>query len=217
MPKCCAPVGDGARRVTTEAAFMKAVLRDAIVLAGVILLAPLWLAPWLERHLSRGDGWFAGFSELVSLVPGKPGVFVRRAFYRMTLDSCATDCHVGFGTTFAHPRVNIGKRVYIGNRCTVGLADIGDDATVGSNVEILSGRRQHHFDDEQTPIQRQGGEFRRVQLGRDCWVGNSAVVMADVGAGAVVGAAAVVVRPVPANAVVVGNPAAVKRFRGAAA
>jgi virginiamycin A acetyltransferase len=183
------------------------------VYAGVVLLAPLWLPAVVERRLRLGEEWFLFGAQLLSLFPGKPGVFVRRSFYRMTLDACATDCHIGFGTTLSHPQVTIGPGVMIGHRCTIGQAVICRDATIGSNVDILSGRHQHHFGDAGRPIQDQGGRFTQVRVGANCWVGNSAVVMADLGDRCVIGAGSVVVKPVPAGAVAVGNPAVVKRIR----
>ncbi len=194
---------------------LRPLLRDALVYAGVVLLVPLWLPAWVERRCRLGEGVFTGCSELLSLVPGKPGVFLRRSFYRMTLDRCATDCHIGFGTTISHPDAEIHAGVMVGSRCTVGKAVLERDATVGSNVDILSGRHQHHFDALDVPIQDQGGRFRRVRIGRNTWVGNSAVVMADVGADCVIGAGSVVVRPIPPRSVAAGNPAVVKRTRAA--
>jgi acetyltransferase-like isoleucine patch superfamily enzyme len=102
-----------------------------------------------------------------------------------------------------------------GNRCTVGMAVLEPDATVGSNVDILSGRHQHGTGRLDVPIQRQAGRFRRVTIGRNAWVGNSAVVMADVGPHCVVGAGSVVARPLPERAVAAGNPAVVKYTREA--
>jgi acetyltransferase-like isoleucine patch superfamily enzyme len=203
--------------LATEARWQsRASLRDLFVLVAVVLTAPLWLAARAQRRLGGGDSVFAGCSEALSLVPGRVGVFLRRGFYRLTLDACATDCHLGFGTTLAHPQVRIGRGVYIGNRCTLGQVDIGDDATIGSNVDILSGRHQHHFDQLGQPIQDQGGVFTQVRIGRNCWIGNSAVIMADAGADSVIGAGSVVVRPIPAGVVAVGNPAVVKKRRAAA-
>jgi virginiamycin A acetyltransferase len=190
-------------------------LRDALVYAGVVALAPLWLPAWVEKRFRLGEGVFTACSELLSLVPGKPGIFLRRSFYRMTLDRCATDCHIGFGTTLAHADSEIHAGVMIGNRCTVGTAVFERNATVGSNVDILSGRHQHHFDRYDVPIQDQGGKYRRVTIGRNTWVGNSTVVMADVGEHCVIGAGAVVVKPIPPRSVAVGNPAVVKRTRAA--
>jgi acetyltransferase-like isoleucine patch superfamily enzyme len=195
---------------------MKSLVRNLLVAVGAVLTAPLWLPALLERRLGR-DGWFAGCSELLSLVPGLPGIYLRRSFYALTLDRCATDVHIGFGTTLAHPQVSIGRGVYVGNRGTLGMCTLEDGATLGSNVDLLSGRRQHGIAEVGTSVQLQPGRLTPVRVGPAAWVGNSSVVMADVGAGAVVGAGSVVVHPAPDGAVVVGNPAAVRRVRGAVA
>lgn len=194
---------------------LRSVIRDALVYAGVVLLAPLWLPARVERRARRGDGWFAGCAELLSLVPGKLGIFARRSFYRMTLDYCATDVSVGFGSLLAHPDAELHFGVYIGLRCTVGKAILERDVTIGSNVDILSGRRQHAFDRLGEPIQNQGGRLERIRVGRNSWVGNSAVVLADIGADCVIGAGSVVVKPIPARSVAVGNPAGVIKARAA--
>jgi len=47
----------------------------------------------------------------------------------------------------------------------------------------------------------------RTSIGPDCWIGDGAIVMADLGESVTVGAGSVVTRPVPAGSVVVGNPA----------
>lgn len=193
----------------------RATARDALVWLGAALLTPMWLPARLERRRGRRDGWFAGCAELVSLVPGKPGIYLRRSFYRMTLAACATDCHVGFGTTFAHSDAEIHAGVYIGNRCTIGSAIIEADATIGSNVDVLSGRRQHGTASITRPIQQQPGRYERIRIGRNSWIGNSSVVMADVGKHCVVGAGAVVVKPIATGTVAVGNPATAIRSRAA--
>jgi acetyltransferase-like isoleucine patch superfamily enzyme len=193
---------------------LRPTIRNALVFAGAILLAPLWLPALVERRYGA-DGWFAGCAELVSLVPGKPGIFVRRSFYRMTLDGCATDVHVGFGSLFSHPEVEIQRGVYVGKRCTIGKVVLETDATIGSNVDILSGRHQHNFDVRETPIQSQGGRFTQIRVGRNSWIGNSAVVMADIGPDCVIGAGSVVVKPVPSRSVAAGNPSTVIKTRAA--
>jgi acetyltransferase-like isoleucine patch superfamily enzyme len=194
---------------------VKAVARDTLVYAGAVLLAPLWLPALVERLLRLGDGWFAGCAELLSLAPGKPGIFLRRSFYRMTLDRCATDVHIGFGSLLTHPEAEIQCGVYVGPRCTIGKVAVEEHATIGGNVDILSGRRQHRFDRTDRPIQEQGGRFTRIGIGRNSWIGNSAVVMADVGANCVIGAGSVVVKPIPPASLAVGNPSTVIRSRAA--
>jgi virginiamycin A acetyltransferase len=165
----------------------------------------------LEAALVDEERVFLSFGELLSLVPGTVGVYLRQAYYRMTLTHCAGDCHIGFGTVFSHRAIWIGEGVYIGNRCTVGMARIERDVTIGSNVDILSGRHQHFVVSDSVPIQQQGGQFEPVWLGSNSWVGNSAVVMADVASNSVVGAGSVVVHSVPAGSMVAGNPAVVKK------
>jgi virginiamycin A acetyltransferase len=192
---------------------MKAFVRAVIVTFSAMLTLPCWLLARCQQRLTGGEGIFSACSELLSLVPGLPGVYLRRGFYRMMLETCASDCHIGFGTTFAHPQACLGRGVYVGNRCTLGAVTLGDHATIGSNVDILSGRRQHAFTRLDAPIQEQGGAFERVHIGRNCWIGNSAVVMADVGDDCVIGAGSVVVKAIAPRSVAVGNPASVKRSR----
>jgi len=188
-------------------------VRDLLVGVAVLLTAPLWGLARLQGRLTGGEGVFATCSELLSLIPGKAGIFLRRGFYRMSLEACASDCHIGFGTILAHPQVRIARGVYIGPRCTLGQVHIAADVTIGSNVDILSGRHQHHFDSPDVPVQHQGGRFEPVRLGRNAWIGNSTVIMADIGATCVIGAGSVVVKPIPAGSVAAGNPAIVKKRR----
>lgn len=192
-------------------AFRHQLRRPANTIA-LVLTSPLWLVVRVSRP-HRHEQWFLSCAQLLSLVPGLVGVFLRRAFYRMTLERCAVNAHIEFGTWFAHREASIGDGVYIGGRCTLGMVEIGDHTLIGSNVDILSGGRQHAFDDSGRPVSAQGGSFRRVSIGRDCWLGNSTVVLADVGEHCVVGAGSVVVKSVPAWSIVVGNPARVIRER----
>src|SRR5258708_3775627 len=116
----------------------KTVWRGWLVGLSVILTAPLWILARLEKQC-KAETLFATGSELLSLVPGPFGLFLRRGYYRMTLESFSDDCGVGFGTLFAHRQVRVGIGVYIGTRCSIGMATIEEHATIGSNVDILSG------------------------------------------------------------------------------
>jgi virginiamycin A acetyltransferase len=169
------------------------------------------LLPW------RRDGWFQACSQLVSLCPGFPGDYLRRAFYRLTLAGAAPDCSIQFGTIFATPEVLVGRGVYIGANCNIAHCRIGDDTLIGSNVMILSGSRQHHYDRLDIPIRHQGGSHRTLTIGRDVWIGNGAIVLDDVGDQAIVAAGAVVTKPVAALTIVGGNPARVIGRRDSAA
>jgi acetyltransferase-like isoleucine patch superfamily enzyme len=52
-----------------------------------------------------------------------------------------------------------------------------------------------------------------VTVGQDTWIGDRALVLADVGQHCVIGAGAVVTKPIPDYAIAVGVPAKVVRFR----
>jgi virginiamycin A acetyltransferase len=198
---------------TAMGSTVRAVIRDALVGVASLLTSPLWALALLERVTTRGEGFFKSCSEFLSLIPGKAGIFLRRGFYGMTLEEFASDCSIGFGTTVAHREVRIDRGVYIGNRCTLGKVILAADVTIGSNVDILSGRRQHHFTNLDSPIQEQGGLFEQIRIGHNTWIGNSSVIMADIGDDCVIGAGSVVVKPIPARTVAAGNPATVKKRR----
>lgn len=153
-------------------------------------------------------------SQAMSLLPGVVGEYVRREFYRLAIDECSKDCCISFGTILSKRGARIGRRVYVGTRCNLGLVTLEDDVLLASNVDVLSGGEQHRFEDLDTPVREQGGTYRRVVIGRDAWIGDRCVVMADVGEQAVVGAGSVVTKPLPARAIAVGSPARVVGARG---
>jgi acetyltransferase-like isoleucine patch superfamily enzyme len=182
------------------------------VRVAVVLTLPLWLPAKLEASYGS-EIWFTTGSEFLSLFPGLLGIFLRRGYYRMTLQAFSDDCGIGFGTLFAHRQVRVGRGVYIGEYCTIGMARLEEYATIGSKVDILSGNHQHFIDELDRPIQEQGGEFVPVRIGRNSWVGNSAVITADVAGDCVIGAGSVVTRAIPERSIAVGNPARVVRSR----
>jgi virginiamycin A acetyltransferase len=194
---------------------LRTLARGALVSFFSLLTAPLWFTSRLQAAITGGESIFSTCAEFLSLFPGRLGIYLRRGFYRRTLDDYAVDASIGFGTILAHPQVRIARGVSIGPRCTLGRVVLDEYVTIGSNVDLLSGRRQHNFDDLDTPIQNQGGSFQPVHIGRNGWIGNSAVIMADVGADCVIGAGSVVVKPIPAQSVAAGNPATVKKRRAA--
>lgn len=179
-------------------------------------LVPLVSAMKAEQALlgpSRADSIFQTYSQIVSLVPGIEGEYLRRAFYALALPRCGDDFTVGFGTVFSKQEVEIGHRVYVGMHCTIGNALLGDHVTIGSNVDILSGSGQHNFDDLDTPIQDQGGSYSIVSIGDNSWLGNGAIIMADIGRDCVIGAGSVVAKEIPDRVLAAGNPARVIRER----
>lgn len=185
-------------------------------LKALVLLAalPFYLLHRVESLVLGRERSFMGMSQLLSLLPGVYGVCLRAAFYRLALRECTQECAIEFMTTFVSPDTVIGRNVYIGSHCNIGLADIGDDCLLGSHVLVTSGRNRHHFEDVDTPIRLQGGERHLTSIGRDCWIGNGAIVMAEVGEGCVVAAGSVVTEPLAPYSIAAGVPARVLRRRG---
>lgn len=174
----------------------------------LLLVAPLFATYWGLAKIGEPDSVFAGFSQAISLLPGKFGVYVRAAFYRMACTDTSDDISIGFLTVFSHRDTTISRRVYIGPQSNIGKCFIGENTLLGSGVHILSGSRQHNFNDPDKPIQDQGGQYTKVKIGDDCWIGNCAVVMAGVSNRSVIAAGSVLTRPTEeSGAVWGGNPA----------
>jgi acetyltransferase-like isoleucine patch superfamily enzyme len=121
------------------------------------------------------------------------------------------DCCFLFGTLFTNSGAEVGKRVYVGAHCIIGLATIGDDTMLADHVYVLSGKHQHQTSEPGVAFQNQPQRFSRVTIGRNCWLGTNTVVMADIGDNCVIGAGSVVTKSIPDNCVAVGNPARVIR------
>ncbi|TXT17327.1 MAG: O-acetyltransferase, partial [Planctomycetota bacterium] len=78
---------------------------------------------------------------------------------------------------------------------------------------VMNGSQQHGIGRLDVPIREQPGVFVPVRIGRDSWIGERAIIAADVGQHCVIGAGSVVTKPIPDFAVAVGVPAKVLRFR----
>lgn len=186
---------------------MKSLFKTIIKIASFFVVFPLLCIFKFLDFLYNDDKTFQAFSHLFSLLPGLPGNYLRAQFYRYSLKSCSDDCCIEFGTILHQKDIEIGKRVYIGPNCSIGLCRIEDDVMLGSNVDIISGKNQHNFDRIDIPMREQGGHFEKIVIGEDSWLGNSSVVMANVGKKAIVAAGSVVVNNVEPYHIVGGNPA----------
>jgi virginiamycin A acetyltransferase len=185
-------------------------LADGLALLVALLPAGCY---GLQALLVGRQRAFPGWSQALALVPGTCGVYLRRAFYRLTISHCGRDACISFGTILSHPGTSIGRAVYVGAYCCLGEVTLEDDVLLSSGVSVANGTRQHGTERLDVPIREQPGTWPRVTIGQDSWIGERAVVLADVGRHCVVGAGAVVVEPLPDYAVAVGVPARVVRYR----
>lgn len=108
--------------------------------------------------------------------------------------------------------IEFGKNVFVNFNCVIldcARVKIGDNAFIGPNVQIYTAA--HPLD---VAARNSGAESALpVEIGGDCWIGGSAVVLPGVkiGSGCVIAAGAVVVKDIPPNSLAAGNPAQVKR------
>jgi acetyltransferase-like isoleucine patch superfamily enzyme len=172
-----------------------------------ILTTPFFLCYKIESLFMKTEQPFCGMSQFFSLIPGLFGDYMRKEFYKIVLTKCSDDCRISFGTIFSHADTEIYDGVYIGTNCTIGKARLKENVLIGSNVDILSGKKQHSFESLKVPIKEQEREFEKINIGENTWIGNSSVVMANIGNKCIIGAGSVVVNDIEDLSVAVGNPA----------
>jgi acetyltransferase-like isoleucine patch superfamily enzyme len=178
-----------------------------------IAVAPALLSFWLRAWVLGRDRALEGSTQSLALLPGLIGRYLRQAFLSRVLAECDTSATIEFGTIFSQCGARIGANAYIGPRCHIGFATIEHDALLAAGVHVPSGAHTHGTNDPDVPIRDQATMKRMVRIGAGSWIGSAAVVMADVGNGAVVGAGAVVTRQIPEQMVAVGVPARTVRRR----
>jgi virginiamycin A acetyltransferase len=171
------------------------------------LLLPALLMFQLQVICQGREAAFTGWCQLLSLLPGVSGVWLRRAFLKRCARQCGAGVCVSFGSVFSSSRVSIGDNAYIGHFCSVGEVTIEQDVLIASHVSLMNGVHQHATDRLDIPIREQPGNYAHITIGRDTWIGEHATVAADVGQHCVIGAGALVLKPVPDFAVAVGVPA----------
>ena len=174
---------------------------------------PLLAVYGIARSVFGADAAVESTSQWIALVPGPVGVVLRAAFFSRVLTQCDRTVFIGFGALFSKADTRLGKHVYIGPYCQLGLVTIGQDTLLGPSVQIPSGPNAHTFDRLDIPIRNQPRESRRVVIGQDCWIGAGSIVMADVGDQSVIGAGSIVTRPIPQGQLAAGVPCKVIRSR----
>lgn len=186
---------------------MRGLLKAMANAASVVAASPFSALSGLEHRLLPGhEGVFRFCAQTLALVPGPVGNYLRRGFYRLALDGCAADWYMGFGAMFTHREAIVERGVHVGLWALVGSSHLREGTSIGSRASLLSGTDLHEYRQGRwTSVDRT--KLRQIVLGPHAFVGEAAVVMADVGAGAMVAAGAVVPAAVPDGIVVAGNPA----------
>ncbi len=187
--------------------------KELLFAISVLMVLPLLIVYLVLNFFLKSDSLFAGFSQLLSLIPGKTGSYLRIGFFRSAMTLCSKNCVISFLVLFAQRDTEIESGVYIGPGCNIGSSKIGKNTLLGSSVHVMSGKDQHKFVDLDIPIKDQGGILQKITIGEDCWVGNGALILANVGKKCIVGSGSVVVNHIPDFSIVAGNPAKLIKSR----
>ena len=186
---------------------LKLILRYVFVAAGGIVGFPLAIVPWLERKLSTSEIAFNVCAQIAALFPGQPGNFIRAAYYLLALESFHPTAVVSFGSYFSKRGTHVAAHAGIGAYCVVGLADIGARVRIASRVSLVSGLNYHgRAADIGNPV-KPPVVVTRLSIGERTWIGEGAIVGANVGRGCMIAVGSVVTSEIPDFSVVMGNPA----------
>jgi virginiamycin A acetyltransferase len=187
-------------------------LKRLINRLALVMVAPAAVTCVIERKLKPGsETWFCFWAHVFALLPGVPGMFLRRAFYRCTLEQCAENVTIQFGAVCTHRNSVLETGVYIGSYALIGSAVIQEYSLIGSRASLLSGGRHHELLPSGRWSPTDSTKLTRITIGPNTWIGEGAILMAGTGRSCMVAAGSVVSTAVPPSTMVAGNPARLVR------
>jgi galactoside O-acetyltransferase len=188
----------------------------------------------LRPFIRELKDWLEAF---FGAVPGRAGVALRAAYYRLRLAESAPDLSIQTGASITCPNyISIGRKCYLARDCKLYATPespihiganfsanananvminargkrhitIGNNVLIGPNVVLRS--NDHAFEQATVLINDQGMTEGAIIVGNDVWIASNAVILKNVTIddGAVVAAGAVVTKNVPSYTIVGGVPA----------
>lgn len=118
----------------------------------------------------------------------------------------AEGCFCHWSAEVKYPkRINVGRGVIIGPRCTIGAAS---PVVLGDNVHLSKGVYVETAGLDFTAPMPYPHIHKPIVIGEGVWIGANAIVLGGVtvGSGSIIGAGAVVSKDVPPRSIVTGQP-----------
>jgi len=186
---------------------MRYTLKGVIVWFLHLFTWPFTVPSLIAYRFFGSEELFSTSAKLLSLIPGKLGQYIRTSFYCQTLTHCKYDLAVGFCSYFAHPTAIAGRHVGVGSFSIIGTVKLGNDVYISSRVSILSGKYQHGAGLGNKGVGSGNIKFQEITIGDRVWIGEGAIVMANIENDCIVSAGSVVTKLMPSNNTAIGNPA----------
>lgn len=188
---------------------VKLFFKRVLYLLGILLTAPLILVTWLEAVFFGRDyeRLLTCSKEILAIVPTPVGEYMRLGYYSAVCSHVSPDAKLLFGSMIAHRDAIIRTAVVVGVGTILGKVDIGENVLFGAYVSVLSGKYQHGRPDQRMSDGSAGQHYSVIRIGRNSWIGQASVIMANVGENCTVGAGSVLMRDAPDGSTFMGNPA----------
>ncbi len=189
---------------------IKKTLKLLIFLLGLLISLPLIFLTKIEEWLFGSDceRVFSGCKEILAGIPTIIGETLRKSYYWAVCSDISPHALFMYQSMVAHRTTSIGANTVIGVGTIIGHAIIGKNVLIAARVSILSGKYQHGIPEERSQnFEIPTGRFTAIGIGDYSWIGEGAIVMADIAKGCTIAANAVVYNPTQQGGTYIGNPA----------
>ena len=80
---------------------VKSLVKKLFFTCCAVIMLPFSLSYLLLKGILGKDSLLSAYSQLLSLLPGKTGSYLRAGFYRLVFTGCSPDAMISFGALFS--------------------------------------------------------------------------------------------------------------------